>query len=58
MNLYKVLSFVILLLAGLNIHMIITNNDVFTIQSFFGLIYSVLLLALSRVVWKIGSESK
>lgn len=58
MNWYKLLSLWILLTVGIHIHLIITNVSEISIQVIIGLIYSVLLMVLSRYIWKIGSESK
>ena len=58
MNWYKLLSLLILLVVGVNIHLIFANVSEFSIQVIIGLIYSVLLMVLSRYIWKIGSESK
>lgn len=58
MNWYKLLSLLILLVVGVNIHLIFANMSEISIQVIIGLIYSVLLMVLSRYIWKIGSESK
>lgn len=58
MNWYKLLSLLILLVVGVNIHLIFANVSEISIQVIIGLIYSVLLMVLSRYIWKIGSESK